>query len=135
MFALVDAVSMYASCEKVFYPEIRRKPVIVLSNNDGCVVAVCPTAKRMGFKKFVPFFQIADSARKAGVVVRSSNYSLYADLSQRLMDTCSRFAPNMHVYSIDECFLHYDFDADDAYWWELGEKKSGALYGKKYACR
>ncbi len=122
MFALVDAVSMYASCEKVFYPEIRRKPVIVLSNNDGCVVAVCPIAKRIGFKKFVPFFQIADCARKAGVVVRSSNYSLYADLSQRLMDTCARFAPSMHIYSIDEYFLRYDFDATDEYWWDLGNQ-------------
>ncbi|QJR82153.1 Y-family DNA polymerase [Alteromonas pelagimontana] len=121
MFALVDAVSMYASCEKVFDVSIHKRPVIVLSNNDGCVVAVCPIAKRLGFKKFVPFFQVANEAKKARVVVRSSNYALYADLSQRMMDTCARYAPESHVYSIDECFLRYDFtETDSAFWYDLG---------------
>lgn len=76
MLALIDATSMYANCEKIFDPTIRNKGVICLSNNDGAVVAVCPIAKRMGFQKFVPYFQIADQAKKAGIVVRSSNYEL-----------------------------------------------------------
>lgn len=108
MYALCDVNSMYASCEKVFDPSIRNKPVIVLTNNDGCICAACGIAKRMGIaKKFVPFFQVKDELAAAGAVIRSSNYELYADLSQRMMDTCSRFAPHFHIYSIDECFLFY----------------------------
>jgi DNA polymerase V len=108
MYALCDVNSMYASCEKVFDPSIRKKPVVVLTNNDGCICAACGIAKRMGIgKKFVPYFQVKDALQKAGAVIRSSNYELYADLSQRMMDTCARFAPDIHIYSIDECFLHY----------------------------
>ncbi|ABG40861.1 DNA-directed DNA polymerase [Paraglaciecola sp. T6c] len=112
MFALCDANSMYASCEKVFDPSIRNKPVVVLTNNDGCICAACGIAKRMGVgKKFVPYFQVKKELEAAGVVIRSSNYELYADLSQRMMDTCARFAPDINVYSIDECFLYYGKDA------------------------
>ena len=108
MYALCDVNSMYASCEKVFDPSIRNKPVIVLTNNDGCICAACGIATRMGIgKKFVPYFQVKDQLRAAGAVIRSSNYELYADLSQRMMDTCARFAPHFHIYSIDECFLFY----------------------------
>jgi DNA polymerase V len=108
MYALCDVNSMYASCEKVFDPAIRNKPVVVLTNNDGCICAACGIAKRMGIgKKFVPYFQIKKELEAAGAVIRSSNYELYADLSQRMMDTCARFAPEMNVYSIDECFLYY----------------------------
>lgn len=108
MYALVDATSMYASCEKVFDPSIRNKPVVVLTNNDGCICAACPIAKRAGIgKKFVPYFQVRDMLLKAGAVVRSSNYELYADLSQKMMDTCARFAPAIYIYSIDECFMYY----------------------------
>lgn len=108
MYALCDVNSMYASCEKVFDPSIRKKPVIVLTNNDGCICAACGVAKRMGIgKKFVPYFQVKDELAAAGAVIRSSNYELYADLSQRMMDTCARFAPHCHIYSIDECFLFY----------------------------
>jgi DNA polymerase V len=99
---------MYASCEKVFDPSIRNKPVVVLTNNDGCICAACGIAKRMGIgKKFVPYFQVKKELEVAGAVIRSSNYELYADLSQRMMDTCARFAPDINVYSIDECFLYY----------------------------
>jgi DNA polymerase V len=99
---------MYASCEKVFDPSIRNKPVVVLTNNDGCICAACGIAKRMGIgKKFVPYFQVKKELEAAGAVIRSSNYELYADLSQRMMDTCARFAPDINVYSIDECFLYY----------------------------
>ncbi|MDP5032255.1 Y-family DNA polymerase [Paraglaciecola sp.] len=108
MYALCDVNSMYASCEKVFNPAIRNKPVVVLTNNDGCICAACGIAKRMGIgKKFVPYFQVKEALDKAGAVIRSSNYELYADLSQRMMDTCARFAPDINVYSIDECFLYY----------------------------
>lgn len=108
MYALCDVNSMYASCEKVFDPSIRNKPVIVLTNNDGCICAACHIAKRMGVgKKFVPYFQVKDQLAAVGAVIRSSNYELYADLSQRMMETCERFAPHIHIYSIDECFLYY----------------------------
>ena len=108
MYALCDANSMYASCEKVFDPSIRKKPVVVLTNNDGCICAACGIAKKMGVgKKFVPFFQVKDDLERIGAVIKSSNYELYADLSQKLMDTCARFAPHNHVYSIDEVFLYY----------------------------
>jgi DNA polymerase V len=108
MYALCDVNAMYASCEKVFDPSIRNKPVIVLTNNDGCICAACGIAKRMGIgKKFVPYFQVKDELAAAGAIIRSSNYELYADLSQRMMDTCARFAPHFHIYSIDECFLYY----------------------------
>ncbi|WP_218353306.1 Y-family DNA polymerase [Alteromonas lipotrueiana] len=108
--ALIDATSMYASAEKIFDPAIRHRPVIVLSNNDGAIVAMCPLAKRLGdklgIKKFSPYFLHAKAAEQAGFVVRSSNYELYADISQRLMDTCSQFGET-HVYSIDECFMRF----------------------------
>ena len=81
--------------------------MVVLTNNDGQVVAVCGIAKRLGLKKFVPYFQAKEQLGAAGAIVRSSNYELYADLSQRMMDTCARFAPEMHIYSIDEAFLFY----------------------------
>ena len=113
MYALCDVNSMYASCEKVFDPSIRKKPVVVLTNNDGCICAACSIAKRMGIgKKFVPYFQVKKELEAAGAVIRSSNYELYADLSQRMMDTCARFAPDINVYSIDECFLYYGKQAN-----------------------
>ena len=108
MFALCDVNSMYASCEKVFDPSIRNKPVVVLTNNDGCICAACGIAKKLGIgKKFVPYFQVKKELEAAGAIIRSSNYELYADLSQRMMDTCARFAPDINIYSIDECFLFY----------------------------
>lgn len=108
MYALCDVDSMYASCEKVFDPTIRKRPVVVLTNNDGCICAACSIAKSMGLgKKFVPYFKVKDDLARAGVVIRSSNYELYADMSQRFMDICTEFAPHSHIYSIDECFLYY----------------------------
>ncbi|WDE03083.1 Y-family DNA polymerase [Thalassomonas viridans] len=108
MYALCDVNSMYASCEKVFDPSIRRRPVVVLTNNDGCICSACGIAKKMGIgKRFTPYFQMKDELARIGAVIRSSNYELYADLSQKLMDTCSRFAPHSHIYSIDELFLYY----------------------------
>ena len=107
MYALVDAVSFYASAEKVFDPSIRSKPVVVLTNNDGCICAVCPIARRLGIPKFEPYFKVKWLLQKHGVVVRSSNYELYADLSERMMNVIARYCDNQYIYSIDESFLHF----------------------------
>lgn len=107
MFALVDANSFYCSCEQVFRPDWRGKPVVVLSNNDGMVVAANRQAKEAGIPKFVPYFQIRDLCQKKGVIALSSNYELYADLSAKMMQIIGRFAPEQYVYSIDESFLSF----------------------------
>ncbi|WP_415881767.1 Y-family DNA polymerase [Neptuniibacter sp. QD34_54] len=120
MYALIDASGMYASCEKIFDPTIRKRPVVVLSNNDGCIVATCPIAKKMGIPKFGPYFKIKDQLDRAGVVARSSNYELYADISSRMMELCASFAPEQHIYSIDECFLRFDHYIPPEGWYELG---------------
>lgn len=107
MFGLVDAVSFYARAEKVFDPTIRHKPVVVLTNNDGCICAVCPIARQLGVPKFVPYYKIKHFLKKHNVVIRSSNYELYADLSERMMNVIARYSDNHYVYSIDESFLHF----------------------------
>jgi DNA polymerase V len=107
MIALVDATTFYSSCEKVFDPSIRKKPVVVLTNNDSCVCACCPISKKAGIKKFVPYFQAKEKLDKIGAVIFSSNYALYADLSLKMMDICGHLAPDIHIYSIDECFMFY----------------------------
>jgi DNA polymerase V len=106
MLALCDCNSFYASCETVFDPKLRGKPVIVLSNNDGCVVARLPQAKAIGIKMGEPAFQIRHLIEKHNVQVFSSNYALYGDLSQRVMSALSEFTPEFEVYSIDEAFLN-----------------------------
>lgn len=106
MFALVDAVSFYASAEKVFDPTIRKRPVVVLTNNDGCICAVSPEARKLGIPKFEPYFKLKRFLEQHNVIVRSSNYELYADLSNRMMNVIGRFSDNQYVYSIDESFLH-----------------------------
>ena len=108
IYALVDCNSFYASCEKVFDPALRNRPVIVLSNNDGCVVARSPEAKRLGIPMGEPYFKVKDMAKAAGVVVRSSNYALYADMSARVMSILAESAQEAEPYSIDECFLRLD---------------------------
>lgn len=105
MFALVDCTSFYASCEKVFRPDLKDKPVIVLSNNDGCVVARCPVAKAMDIPAWQPYFKIKDELEAKGVHVFSSNYALYQNISDRVMSILSDIAPNIEIYSIDEAFL------------------------------
>jgi len=104
-FALVDCNNFYVSCERVFNPQLIGKPVIVLSNNDGCAVARSNEAKALGIKMGVPVFQIRDTIRNNNVKVYSSNYALYGDMSNRIMQTLTRFTPEMEVYSIDEAFL------------------------------
>jgi len=108
MYALVDAVSFYASAEKVFDPAIRSKPVVVLTNNDGCVCAICPIARRLNIPKFGPYFKVKHLLEQNNVVIRSSNYELYADLSDKMMNTIGRFCDTQHIYSIDESFLHFN---------------------------
>jgi DNA polymerase V len=108
MFALVDATGAYASMEKVYDPSIRFRPVTVLTNNDGITCAICPIAKRLGVPKFEPYFKIKDFLHKHRVVVRSSNYELYAYISEQMMNVIARFCDNHYVYSIDESFLHFD---------------------------
>jgi len=105
MLALADCNSFYASCERVFDPRLRDRPVVVLSNNDGCVVTRSSEAKALGITVGVPYFQIRDLVKRHGIVVRSSNYTLYGDLSARVMAVLGRFTPHMEVYSIDEAFL------------------------------
>jgi len=105
IFALVDCNNFYVSCERVFNPRLIGKPVIVLSNNDGCAVARSNEAKALGIKMGVPVFQIKDIIKKNNVQVYSSNYALYGDMSQRVMQTLTQFTPEMEIYSIDEAFL------------------------------
>ena len=129
MYALVDAVSFYASAEKVFDPSIRNKPVVVLTNNDGCICAVCPIARRLGIPKFIPYFQVKSLLEQHGVVVRSSNYELYADLSDQMMNVMSRFCDNQYIYSIDESFLYFDhYESCIKDWHEYGQKIRKAIW-------
>ncbi len=105
VFALVDCNNFYASCEKLFRPDLKDTPVVVLSNNDGCVVARSREAKLLGIKMGVPVFQIKAEMQRHGILAFSSNYALYADLSSRVMRTLEKMAPRVEVYSIDEAFL------------------------------
>jgi DNA polymerase V len=105
VFALVDCNNFYASCERVFNPMLEGKPLVVLSNNDGCVVARSNEAKALGIGMGVPEFQIRPLLRAHRVQVFSSNYTLYGDMSQRVMETLEQFCPDSEIYSIDEAFL------------------------------
>lgn len=105
MLALVDCNSFYASCEQVFRPDLRGKPVVVLSNNDGFVVARSKEAKLLGIGDLQPFFKIEHMLRRHNVAIFSSNYPLYGDISRRVMHTLKTYSPEIEVYSIDEMFL------------------------------
>lgn len=107
VFALVDCNNFYASCEKLFNPELNHTPVVVLSNNDGCVVARSAEVKALGIPMGVPWFKIQAEAKRHGIVAFSSNYALYADLSNRVVEILSSFSPHVEVYSIDESFLDF----------------------------
>jgi DNA polymerase V len=106
--ALVDCNNFYVSCERVFDPKIIRRPVVVLSNNDGCVIARSDEAKSLGFKMGTPLFKARGLIEEYGVAVYSSNYALYGDMSQRVMGTLQEFTPEVEVYSIDEAFVGLD---------------------------
>jgi DNA polymerase V len=105
MFALVDCNNFYASCERVFNPKLKGRPIVVLSNNDGCVIARSAEAKALGIDMGGPFFKIKDILARHNVAVYSSNYTLYGDMSGRVMDTLAQFSPDVEIYSIDEAFL------------------------------
>lgn len=105
VFALVDCNSFYASCERLFRPDLKNKPIVVLSNNDGCVVARSSEAKALGIKMGAPYYQIERFLHQQGITVFSSNYALYADISSRVMSVLEEMAPRVEVYSIDEAFL------------------------------
>ena len=106
MFALVDCNNFYASCERLFNPAITNRPVVVLSNNDGCVIARSNEAKALGFRMGDPYFKVRPLIENHKVAVFSSNYTLYGDLSSRVMQTLEQFAPELEIYSIDEAFLN-----------------------------
>lgn len=104
IFALIDCNSFYCSCERIGQPELKRRPVVVLSNNDGCVIARSAEAKELGIAMGAPFYQVREQMRRSGVVARSSNYTLYADISNRVMRVMAEMLPGIEVYSIDEAW-------------------------------
>jgi DNA polymerase V len=103
--ALIDVNNFYVSCERVFNPKLKNKPVVVLSNNDGCAISRSNEAKALGVVMGAPWFKMQDLVKQHGIIGLSSNYPLYADMSNRVMTTLNDFSPNQEVYSIDECFL------------------------------
>lgn len=110
--ALIDCNSFYASCERVFRPDLARTPIVVLSNNDGCVIARSAEAKKLGIKMGAPYFQIRRDLERWGVAVFSSNYALYGDISERVMAVIESLVPALEVYSIDEAFADLSGIAD-----------------------
>ena len=105
--ALVDVNNFYVSCERVFNPKLRQRPVVVLSNNDGCIISRSTEAKSLGIPMGAPWFKVRKFAEQEGVIAYSSNYALYADMSNRVMSILRRFSPAQEVYSIDESFLDF----------------------------
>lgn len=106
MFAIVDCNNFYASCERVFKPSLEGRPVVVLSNNDGCIIARSAEAKAIGIKMGTPMFEARKMIRKYSIAVFSSNYPLYGDMSNRVMETLKQMVPDVEIYSIDEAFLN-----------------------------
>lgn len=106
MIGLIDCNNFFVSCERVFNPALNNRPVVVLSNNDGCVISRSNEAKALGIKMGVPFFQIKELVKQYNVGVYSTNFTLYGDMSDRVMNTLSNLVPDMEVYSVDEAFLH-----------------------------
>ena len=114
MYALCDCNNFFVSCERVFRPDLRDKPVVVLSGNDGCVVARSNEVKALGIKMGVPFYQIQKEVEEHGIVHFSSNFALYGDLSSRIMRLLSRYTDDLQQYSIDEAFLDLSYVSDPA---------------------
>ena len=107
-YLLVDCNNFYVSCERVFNPQLIGKPVVVLSNNDGCVVARSNEAKALGIKMGEPYFRVRSLVDRGDLLVRSGNMTLYRDMSKRVMSVVRRFMPNIEIYSVDECFLELE---------------------------
>ena len=108
VFALIDCNAFYVSCERVFNPKLNNKPVVALSNNDGCIIARSKEAKALGIKMGVPLFKVRDIIKKEKVHVFSSNYTLYGDMSRRVMNIIAEFTNDIEIYSIDEAFIGLD---------------------------
>ena len=122
MYALIDCNNFYASCERVFQPQWQGKPVVVLSNNDGCIISRSEEAKALGIGMAAPEFKIRDLLKAHNVKVFSSNYSLYGDLSERVMGIMEMFTSNVERYSIDEAFLDFNgIDIPDFYGYGLSK--------------
>ena len=111
--ALVDCNSFYVSCERLFNPKIRNVPVVVLSNNDGCVISRSTEAKALGIKMGEPYFKVKELVKKNNVQIFSSNYSLYGDLSRRVMRVLKGFSDKIEIYSIDEAFIDLSHIKDE----------------------
>ena len=105
VYALVDCNSFYVSCEKVFNPALKNKPVVVLSNNDGCAISRSQEAKDVGIAMGAPIFKCESLVKRHDVKIFSANFNLYGDMSARVMSTLATFTPNLEIYSIDEAFL------------------------------
>jgi DNA polymerase V len=108
MFALIDGNNFYVSCERAFNPKLAGRPVVVLSNNDGCVISRSNEAKLLGVRMAQPWFECRSLVQHHGLMGLSANFALYGDMSARLMTLAAQFAPRQEVYSIDECFLHFE---------------------------
>ncbi len=108
MIGIADCNNFFASCERVFRPDLTGRPIVVLSNNDGCIIARSNEAKALGYKMGDPFFKVKDKLEREEVAVFSSNYTLYGDMSRRVMSMLSTYTPNLENYSIDESFLDLD---------------------------
>ncbi len=117
IFALIDCNNFYASCERVFQPKLNKKPLIVLSNNDGCVIARSQEAKKLGISMGVPVFKIKNIIQKHSINTFSSNYALYGDMSSRVMSILAEKCPDIEIYSIDECFLDLESITNDPVKW------------------
>lgn len=113
MYALVDCNNFYASCERVFQPKLVGKPIVILSNNDGCIISRSDEAKDLGIAMGAPEFKVRHELKEKGIHVFSSNYPLYGDLSNRVMDILRGFTPHVEQYSIDEAFLNFDGFKED----------------------
>jgi len=124
-----DGNSFYASCEQIFRPDLRGKPVAVLSNNDGIIIALNKEAKALGIKRGDPYFKVRDLCTMRHITIFSSNYTLYADISRRITSIYMEYAPDIEEYSIDEAFLFFDkcnFTLDD--WYQLGHELKTRIY-------
>ncbi|MBS7334552.1 MAG: Y-family DNA polymerase [Weeksellaceae bacterium] len=108
MYALIDCNNFYVSCERIFNPNLSNRPVVVLSNNDGCVISRSEEAKKLGVPMGAPFYQYKNLFHKNHVKIHSSNYALYADMSERVMNILYKYTPDIEVYSIDESFLKFN---------------------------
>ena len=129
MILHADGNSFYASCEQIYRPDLRGKPVAVLSNNDGVIIALNKEAKALGIKRGDPFFQVRDICERRGITVFSSNYTLYADISRRITSIYMEYAPDIEEYSIDESFLFFPkcrFSISD--WYAIGHELKQRIY-------